>query len=212
MSNFSENSKPPFALPTPPKYQDLYGESFQQTVNVLQRKGALLQPRLSRDEAMQIAGVMRLEHFADDAIISFEAQSNEQGRLMLILEGEVNIRLREAGFSRSQYSPVDQHERWATATEGATLGLVHAFAGLSSRFYAQVTAELFVASLSREALMAMKQQKPALALRVMELLAMELAFVALDHERSLQAMNNLARSMQNMIDGEASATRPAALF
>jgi CRP-like cAMP-binding protein len=212
MSNFSENSKPPFALSAPPKYQDLHGQSFQQTVNLLQRKGGLQEPRLSRDEAMQIAGLMRLEHFPDDAIISFEAQSNEQGRLMLILAGEVNIRLREAGLSRSQYSPVDQHERWATATEGATLGLVHAFAGLSSRFYAQVTAELFVASLSREALMAMKQQKPELALRVMEMLAMELAFVALDHERSLQAMNNVARSMQNMIDGEASATRPAALF
>lgn len=195
-----------------PRYLPLDDSSKQLAMSLLMRKGSLMVPPLTRDEAFQIAQTMRLEQFAADEVISFEAQSAEHGRLMLVLAGEVNIRLRDTGQSRSQYSPVDQNARWATATEGATLGLVHAFAGLSSKFIAQATTELFVASLSRQTLQAIKKSHPQIGLRVMEMLAMELAMVALDHERNLQAMNNVARSMQNLIDGETAMTRPAPLF
>lgn len=211
MFKHPENSNLPAAFATEPIYRSLEGNSLQQTVLLLLRKGGLLVPPLKREEAFQIADQMHLEHFQPDTIISFEAQNPQTGRLMLILAGEANIRLRDGGQSRSQYSPVDQTERWASASEGATLGLVHAFAGISSKFMAQASTELFVASLSRETLQRIKTTQPALGVRLMEMLAMELAFVALDHERSLQAMNNVARSMQNMIDGEIGATRPAGL-
>lgn len=201
----------PAAFGASPIFRRLEGDSLQQTVKLLLRKGGLLVPPLRREEAFQIADHMQLEYFELDAIIAFEAQNPEQGRLMLILAGEVNIRLREGGHSRSQYSPMDQTERWASASEGATLGLVHAFAGLSSKFMAQASTELFVASLTRDTLQHIKAKQPALGVRLLDMLAMELAFVALDHERSLQAMNNVARSMQNMIDGEAGVTRPAGL-
>lgn len=83
---------------------------------------------------------------------------------------------------------------------------------MSSRFIAEAGSELFVASLPRETLYVMKKKAPALALRFMEMLSMELALVALDHERQLEAMNNVARSMQNHIDEEAGDTRGAPLF
>ena len=212
MSNFLHTNQASFSTSALPSYQPLSGPSLQQTLSLLQRKGGLLDPALTRDEALRISSFLQLEHFAPEAVISFDSLNKEQGRLMLILAGEVNIRLRDTSYSRTQYSPVDQHERWSTATEGATLGLVHAFSGLSSRFLAQATTELFVASITRETIGSMKQQQPILALRLLEMVAMELALVTLDHERSLQAMNNVARSMQNMIDGEAGATRPAGLF
>lgn len=195
-----------------PRYLPMDDSFKQLAMSLLMRKGSLMMPPLTRDEAFQIAQTMRIEQFAADEVISFEAQSAEHGRLMLVLAGEVNIRLRDTGQSRSQYSPVDQNARWATATEGATLGLVHAFAGLSSKFIAQATTELFVASLPRQTLQAIKKSHPQIGLRVMEMLAMELAMVALDHERNLQAMNNVARSMQDLIDGETAMTRPAPLF
>jgi hypothetical protein len=56
-----------------------------------------------------------------------------------------------------------------------------------------------------------EKQMPALALRYTEILMVELALVALDHERNLQAMNNVARSMQSHIDDESGATKPAPL-
>ncbi len=211
MRNFSEMTQATVAVSDLPKYLPLNGPSLQQALMLLIKKGSMLEDALTHAEALRITQYLHLEHFLTDTVISFDAQSKEQARLMLILAGEVNFRLRDAGHSRSQYSPVDQHERWATASEGATLGLVHAFAGLSSRFVAQATSELLVASISRETFHTMKQQQPALALRFLEMVTRELALVALDHERSLQAMNNVARSMQNMIDGEAGATRPAGL-
>ncbi len=211
MRDTPEASRPAFAVTHQPSYKPLDGASLNQALALLLRKGAVLSPSLSRQEASQLAEFMHLEHFAPGTLISFDAQSEANGRLMLILAGEASIRMRETGASRSQYSPVDQTSRWATATEGATLGLLHAFSGLSSRFVAQAATELFVASLSREALQAIKQQLPSLAVRFIEMVAMELALIALDHERSLQAMNNVARSMQDLIDGESDATRPAPL-
>jgi CRP-like cAMP-binding protein len=196
-----------------PVYSPLSSEAERVAMDLLLRKGALLEPRLTRDETQQILHFMRAEHFAPGAVISFQAQSSETGRLMMILAGEANIRMRSAGpSSKTQFSPVDQTSRWFTATEGATLGLIHAFSGLSSRFVAQASTELFVASISRDLLQAMKKQMPALALRYTEMLMLELALVALDHERNLQAMNNVARSMQNHIDDESGATKPAPLF
>lgn len=195
-----------------PAYSPLDGDSARVALDLLMRKGGLLDPRLTRSEAQEILRYMRLEHFAPGSVISFQAQSNENGRLMMILAGEANIRMRggQSG-SETQFSPVDQTSRWLAATEGATLGLVHAFSGLSSRFVAQASTELFVASLSRDRLQVMKKQFPALALRYTEMLMLELALVALDHERNLQAMNNVARSMQSHIDDESDQTRPAPL-
>jgi CRP-like cAMP-binding protein len=211
MYRFSPSNIPAAAVPPSPKYLPLNGDSRQLATTLLRRKGASLIPPLTADEAMQIAQYMRLEQFASDTVISFEAQNPEVGRLMLVLAGEVNIRLGQPSRSLSHYSPVDQHARWATAAEGATLGLMHAFAGLSSRFVAQATTDLFVASLTREALHLLKQNHPMLGARLMEMLARELAFIALEHERNLHAMNNVARSMQSMIDAETQKTRPASL-
>ncbi|TAG27374.1 MAG: hypothetical protein EAZ37_05435 [Burkholderiales bacterium] len=208
------NSIPSFGASSElPNYLPLSGLSANQAHTVLLRKGGLLEPVLTRNEAQDIGFYMHLEHFSTDAMIYFQAQDSKKGRLMLILAGEASIRMRESSTaSQTRYSPIDQSERWFTATEGATLGLVHAFAGLSSRFVAQATSELFVASLPREALCVMKKQAPALALRFMEMLSMELALVALDHERRLEAMNSVARSMQGHIDGESYETLPAPLI
>jgi CRP/FNR family transcriptional regulator, cyclic AMP receptor protein len=212
MRESTESGRPQFMVTHQPSYKVLDGSSLNQALSLLLRKGAVLDPPLQRAEAAQLAEFMHLEHFSPGTVISFHAQSKENGRLMLILGGEATIRMRDTAVSRSQHSPVDQTSRWATATEGATLGLLHAFSGLSSRFVAQAGTELFVASLSRDALQVIKQQLPSLAVRFIEMVAMELALVALDHERSLQAMNNVARSMQNMIDGEAGDTESGALF
>lgn len=211
MYRFSTSQTPAEFSASQPHFLPLDGLSKRQAADLLRRKGALLAPPLAVDEAVQLVQYMRLERFAAESMISFDAQSPEQGRLMLVLAGEVSMRLRDLGQSRSQHSPLDQASRWATATEGATLGLVHAFAGSSGRFVAQATTELFVASLTREAMQLLKGHHPTLALRLMEMLAMELAFVALEYERKLHAMNNVARSMQSLIDTETATTRPGAL-
>jgi hypothetical protein len=195
-----------------PVYLPLRDESARLAMDLLMRKGGMLEPKLTRPEAQQMLAFMRMEHFAPGAVISFHAQSNQTGRLMMILVGEANIRMRShAALGKTQFSPVDQNSRWFTATEGATLGLIHAFSGLSSRFMAIAGSELFVASMSRELLQTMKKQLPALALRYTEMLMLELALVALDHERNLEAMSNVARSMQNHIDDGSGVTKPAPL-
>ncbi len=211
MRGNSDSDKQGFALTEQPSYKPLDGASLQQTLQLLLKKGATLEPVLSKAEAAQLAQFMHLEHFLPGTVISFQAQSQANGRLMMILAGEAVIRMLEAASNSMQHSPVDQKSRWATATEGATLGLLHAFSGLSSRFIAQASTELFVASLSREVLGAIKQQFPALAMRFIEMVAMELALITLDHERSLLAMNNVARSMLEMIDDEMDQAQPAPL-
>jgi CRP-like cAMP-binding protein len=197
-----------------PQYLPLKGEVAGQTADWLIRKGGLLEPKLTRAEAQDMSGYMVLEHFAPGNLIAFDAQSMDTGRLMLILVGEANIRMRgTAAHSASQYSPLGRAQaKWFNATEGATLGLIHAFSGLSNRFVAQTVTEVFVASLTREAFAVMKKQAPVLALRFMEMVALELALVALDHERHLVAMSNVARSMQDHIDEETGLTKPSPLF
>lgn len=197
-----------------PQYLPLKGQSADQAHLLLMRKGSLLDPVLTRDEAQDIMGFMSLEHFAPGSIISFDAQSIETGRLMLILAGEANIRMRGTLMSsETQYSPLDRAQsKWFNASEGATLGLLHAFSGLSSRFVAQTVTELFVATLTREAFNIMKKQAPVLALRFMEITAIELALVALDHERRIIALSNVARSMQEHIDDGSGETAPVPLM
>jgi hypothetical protein len=197
-----------------PNYLPLQGQSASQALQLIMRKGGLLEPVLTRKEAQDIMAFMSLEHFAPGSVISFDAQSEETGRMMLILAGEANIRMRASmPSSDSQYSPLDRAQsRWFNATEGSTLGLLHAFSGMSSRFVAQTVTELFVATLTREAFKIMKKQAPILALRFMEMTAIELALVALDHERRIVALSNVARSMQEHIDDSLGQTSPVPLM
>jgi hypothetical protein len=198
-----------------PQFLPLQGTPATQAQTWLIRKGGLLTPALTRTEAQDIAGFMSLEHFAPGSLISFDAQSMDTGRLMLVLAGEAHIRMRGVANTSgaSQYSPVNREQsKWFTAGEGTTLGLVHAFSGVSSRFVAQAVTELFVASLTREVFQGMKKQTPALALRFLEMTALELALVAIDHERRIVALSQVARSMQDHIDGEAGETGPTSLF
>jgi hypothetical protein len=208
-SEFRESSS--FKLP---QYLPLTGESAEQTRALLLRKGALLRPVVSAKEADGIMRYMKLEHFKTGSLIEFHAQSDETGRLMMVLAGEANIRMLSTGqrADTADFSPLGQTlAKWFNVNEGATLGLVHAFSGLSSRFVAQAATELLVASMSRLALSQMKQQEPVLALRFIEITALELALVALDHEKNLVAVSNVARSMQDHIGYESGETAPAPL-
>ncbi len=210
-SDFGESSQSTFDQP---KYLPLQGELAQQTSDLLVRKGGLLRPTVSSAEAQGIIRYMNLEHFKPGNIIAFNAQDDEIGRLMLILVGEANIRMRnsENKQNASDYSPMGQvQSKWFNVSEGSTLGLVHAFSGLSSRFMAQAVTDLFVASLTRAAFYQMKRQEPVLALRFLEITALELALVAIDHEKNLIAMSNVARSMQDHIGFESGLTAPAPL-
>jgi hypothetical protein len=203
----------PGALPyDAPAYLPLSSDAEKLGVELLLRKGALLEPRLMRDEAKAILKFMNGEHFAPGTLISFQAQSRETGRLMMVLAGEAHIRMRHGSARKNPYSATERVSPWFTATEGSTLGLTHTFSGISSRFIAQASTELFVASISRETLQTMKKQAPVLALRYTEMLMIELSLIALDHERNLQAMTDVARSMQEHIDHESDSTRPAPLF
>jgi hypothetical protein len=198
-----------------PRYLALEGQPALQTLELLVRKGSLLKPTVTRGEALGIMRYMYLEHFRPGSTIAFNAQNDETGRLMLILAGEANIRMRssESKFGSLDYSPLGQVQaKWFNVSEGSTLGLVHAFSGLSSRFVALANTELFVASLSRVAFSLMKKQDPVLALRFLEITALELALVALDHEKNLIAVSNVARSMQDHIGDESGQTAPAPLF
>lgn len=198
-----------------PSYLPLAGRSAQQACELLMRKGRLLQPMLSQAEAQKMVAFMSLEHFKPGSVITFSSKNDDVSRLMLILMGEANIRMRPQ-FGETQTSadsPLGRAQaKWFNVSEGSTLGLVHAFSGLTSRFVAQAVAETFVASLSRIALQQMKKQEPAVALRFMEITALELALVALDHEKSLVALTNVARSMQSHIDEESGETAPTPLL
>jgi hypothetical protein len=198
-----------------PKFLPLDGVAAQKAQEWLLRKGSMLNPPLIRSEASEMTGFMSLEYFAPGSVISFDAQSMELGRMMLVLSGEANIRMRGVSSSQaaSQFSPVDRAQaKWFNVGEGSTLGLIHAFSGLSSRFVAQAVTELFVASLTRAAYQARKKKAPVLALRYTEMNALELALVALDHEKNILALSQVARSMQDHIDEETGETKPAPLF
>ena len=212
MADMFSQSVPNSAHGITPEYLPLSGESASRAMELLMRKGHLLEPKLTRADASQILEYMHLEHFPPGQVITFQAQSKQEGRLMMIIAGEANIRMRNATVgAQSQFSPIDQISRWSVATEGATLGLVHTFSGMSSRVVAQAATELFVASLSRESLHVMKKQFPVVALRFTEMLMLELALVTIEHERNLQALNSVARSMQSHIDDESDETKPAPL-
>jgi CRP-like cAMP-binding protein len=208
----SESSLLAFANPV---YLPLQGSPAEQAQDLLIRKGALLQPQLTRLEAKGITRYMHLEHFRPGNHISFDAQDETKGRLMLIIAGEANIRMRapDASVNDSDYSPLGQVKaKWFNVTEGATLGLMHAFSGLASRFMAQAVTELFVASLPRQSFQRMKQDEPILALRFLEITTLELALVALDHEKTMVALTSVARSMQDFIGEETPQTQPASLL
>lgn len=197
-----------------PNLMPLQGRPASQACELLVRKGAMLRPALSHAEAQKMVAFMSLEHFSPGSLITFNAQDDDSARLMLIIAGEANIRMRpQFGERTSVNSPLGQVQaKWFNSAEGATLGLVSVFSGLSSRFVAQVVSELFVASLSRVALQHMKKQEPVLALRFMEITALELALIALDHEKNLVALSSVARSMQSHIDEESGETAPAPLI
>jgi CRP-like cAMP-binding protein len=197
-----------------PILQPLDGESAVRARELLLRKGMSLRPALTKSEAQDILGFMGLEHFKPGMFITFNSTNDEHARLMMIIAGEANIRMRKQGFEQERGGSIvnSAQSKWFNVGEGSTLGLLHAFPGLSSRFVAQAVSELFVASISRLTLQQMKKHEPVLALRFMEITALELALVALDHEKNLVAMSNVARSMQNHIDEEGGETGPASLF
>jgi CRP-like cAMP-binding protein len=198
-----------------PNYLPLEGQSLKHTIDLLVRKGALLKPPITRNEAEGISRFMSMEHFRPGNLISFNAQNDDNGRLMLIISGEASVRIRASAVKQmsSDYSPLGQVQaKWANVSEGATLCLVNVFSGLSSRFVAQTVTDLFVASVSRAVFQQMKKQEPLLALRFLEITALELALVTLDHEKSLVAMSSVARSMQEHINDESGETAPAPLF
>ncbi|MBS7807683.1 hypothetical protein [Variovorax sp. PCZ-1] len=197
-----------------PDYLPLEGQSAKRACELILRKGRLLKPALTLTDAQTIVAFMSLEHFRPGSLITFSAKDDDVARLMLIIAGEANIRMRsqETDSGTSEYSPLGRtQKKWFNVGEGSSLGLVHLFSGLSSRFVAQAASELFVASLSRIAFQQMKKQEPQLAMQFMEITAMELALVALDHEKSMVALSSVARSMQNHIEDEAGSTRPSPL-
>lgn len=198
-----------------PNYMPLEGKPASQACELLIRKGRMLKPALSQSEAQKIVAFMSLEHFSPGNLITFNSQDDDSARLMLIIAGEANIRMRQQpGETRTSVnSPMGQAQaKWFNTSEGSTLGLVSVFSGLASRFVAQVVSELFVASLSRSVLQQMKKQEPGVAMRFMEITMLELALVALDHEKNLVALSSVARSMQSHIDEESGETRPAGLI
>jgi hypothetical protein len=211
-SFFGESSQLAFERPN---YLPLQGQSADQAINLLLRKGAQLKPPMTKAEAQGIIAFMSLEHFRPGSVISFSAQSEEVGRTSLIIAGEANIRMRSKSidFEKSANTPVTQvQSKWFNVGEGATLGLVHVFSGLSSQFVAQAVTELFVASLSRLVFQQMKKQEPLLALRYLEITALELSLIALDHEQQIVALSNVARSLQEHISEETGETDPTASF
>jgi glycerophosphoryl diester phosphodiesterase len=197
-----------------PKYLPLEGKTAAHARELLMRKGRLLKPTLSDADAKKMVAFMSLEYFRPGDLITFNAKDDDVARLMLIIAGEANIRMRpNAGEpAASEHSPLGQvQKKWFNVGEGSTLGLVHLFSGFSSRFVAQAVSELFVASLSRIAYQQMKKQEPAVAIQYTEITAMELALVALDHEKNMMALNSVARSMQSHIVEESGSTRPSSL-
>jgi hypothetical protein len=130
---------------------------------------------------------MCLEHFKLGSLITFSSQNKDTALLILIIAGKANMRMRRQPSDsemtyKSQQGSVQS--KWFNAGEDSTLELMQAFAELSSGVVAQVVSELFVASLSRIALQQMKKQEPLVALWFMEMTALELALVALDHEKN----------------------------
>jgi CRP-like cAMP-binding protein len=210
-SFFGESSHLAFEFP---KYLPLEGKTSEHACRLLMRKGGLLKPALSQADAQKLVAFMSLEHFSPGSLITFNAQDEDVARLMLIIVGEANIRMRpQAGeASISADSPMGRvQKKWFNVGEGSSLGLVHLFSGLSSRFVAQAVSELFVASLSRIAFQQMKKQEPLLAMQFLEITALELALVALDHEKNLVALSSVARSMQSHINDETGDTSAAPL-
>lgn len=214
MSTSSFFAEPSHLVFEQPNYMPLEGRPASQACDLLMRKGGMLKPALSQAEAQKMVAFMSLEHFSPSSLITFNAQDDDSARLMLIIAGEANIRMRsQLGQRTSANSPVGQAQaKWFNSAEGATLGLVSVFSALPSRFVAQVVSELFVASLSRIALQQMKKQEPLLAMRFLEITALELALIAMDHEKNLVALSSVARSMQSHIDDESGETAPAPLF
>jgi hypothetical protein len=213
MATSSQFGTSAFAAFDPPRYLPLKGQSADQALDLLMRKGRTLSPPLTRVDAQGILAWMHLEHFAVNTMIAFDAQDENKGRLMMIIAGEANVRIKATQASNRAHSPVDQAEsKWVSTTEGATLGLTHTFSGLTSLFVAQATTELFVASMSRRNFHLMKQQTPMLGMRFLEMTALELALVALDHEKRIVALTNVARSMQEHIGEESGNTLPAPLM
>jgi hypothetical protein len=130
---------------------------------------------------------MCLEHFKLGSLITFSSQNEDIARLILIIAGKANMRMcRQPSDSEMTYKSQQGsvQSKWFNAGEDSTLELMQAFAELSSGFVAQVVSELFVASLSRIALQQMKKQEPLVALWFIEMTALELALVALDHEKT----------------------------
>ncbi len=196
-----------------PQFHPLNDQALERAIELYMCKGATLSPKLQEKEAREICAALVMEHFRQGSIVSFDAQDVQLGRVMLILMGEVNIRMREGGSSASRHSPVDEAQvRWQGIGEGSFIGLVHAFSGLSSRFMAQAITDLFVASMTRRAFNAFKEKSPHVALRYFELISRELAMITLDHERQMVTMSNVARSMQDLIDDESGETQPAELI
>jgi CRP-like cAMP-binding protein len=209
-SQFSSSS---FSAFDQPKYLPLQGQPADEALELLLRKGQMLSPPLSRADAKGMMSSMNLEHFPPNSVIAFDAQSEETGRLMMIIAGEASVRIKLASRLATASSPVGQTEsKWVSASSGATLGLTHTFSGLSSLFVAQAVTALFVASLSRKSLHRMKQQEPKLAMRFLEMVTLELALIALDHEKRIFALTNVARSMQEHISEESGETSPAPLM
>lgn len=164
--------------------------SFDVAAEMLTAPSALMQ--LSLDEARVVARYMRPKFFEEGSVFIREGDSQNTGFMALVLDGEVTVE----SIVVSRVSPITVTVLGAGSMHGE-LGLID---GLPRSASCTASSDLRCLLLTREGVLQLLQDQPALGAKLMMAIAMRIGERLRDNTEKLKKYAQLTKAMQQEID------------
>jgi CRP-like cAMP-binding protein len=184
-SRFAVTSAPPVLLSEP---------LLDEAVALLMRRPDAAEVGLSASDARTIATYMHFEQIAAGSVVRFRSDKNR--RMLFLLDGELTVYL------------VDRNERMALPLShlgaGAFYGQLSTLTKSVAPSVAHVERDMSCGSLTLKGLDRIMERYPVIGAKLMRLLLIEVAMVASDSIRQINALNRVNESLRAQLNMDRS--------
>jgi CRP-like cAMP-binding protein len=184
-SEFAASSAPPVLLSEP---------LLEEVVNLLMRRPDAAEVGLTRNDARTIGTYMHFEQIPSGSVIRFRTERNR--RMLLLLDGELTVYL------------VDRNERMALPLShlgpGAFYGQLSTLSKSVAPSVAHVERSISCGSITTKGLDRIIDRYPSIGAKLMRLLLIEVAMVASESIRQINALNRVNESLRQQLNNDRS--------
>ncbi len=147
---------------------------------------------LSLPDAREVVDAMMLRRVQHGTVLIKEGEVTHTDFMMLILEGEVLV--------DNELTSMDDSMVMSIISAGSLIGEMGVLDGSPRSATCTATTELAVAVLSRDALLALIKNRPAVAARLMLAISKRLSDRLREANRKIRTLGGLSRALQQELD------------